>query len=140
MSGGGLRRVSGGAFPSPEEFDAILDRAIDGYYREELRKFREDIRQNRLGLAPKRRGPGPPLYRFGVYLASWRYTRSGSSVRIRPTGMNGKLSNEALGEMLEYGYGDVPARPHMRVLALRVQRNARREIRRRVLDELRRNH
>lgn len=73
---------------------------------------------------PKVRGSGPPLIKTHNYISSFRATVKGGLLSIGPTGMNERMSNEALGELLEYGSGGIPARPHMRPMTLYIERIA----------------
>lgn len=76
-------------------------------------------------IPPKLTG-GVALVKTGAYLASWRARMKGGSIEVGPTGGHPEagMSNEALGELLEYGHGDVPARPHMRPLYVWLSNNA----------------
>lgn len=79
-------------------------------------------------LPPKVSGLGPPLIDTGAYVSSWSVEAKGRSVTVGPRGAHPEagMSNEALGELLEYGTGRTPARPHMRIMAAWLTSNAKR--------------
>ena len=51
-----------------------------------------------------------------TYIDSWKAQVDGTKLGVGPTGDNKNMSNEALGELLEYGTAKMPARPHQRWL------------------------
>jgi hypothetical protein len=79
---------------------------------------------------PKARDDGkPPLIDTQEYIDSYRARIEGeTTLVITAEGENAKMSNEALGEILEYGRGPAgfggpaPPRPHQRVLRLKIER------------------
>jgi hypothetical protein len=80
--------------------------------------LKKRVYANTLGLAPKRRDDGkPPLIDTGVYIESYEVIiESDFTMGIMASGMNTVMSNQALAELLEFGWGEVPARPHLRPL------------------------
>ncbi len=57
-----------------------------------------------------------PLADVGTYAESWRGARVGSAVVLGPTGRNGRISNEALSLILEYGTRHFAPFPHLNAL------------------------
>lgn len=124
-------------FPKQAQVKAAMQRAVKGYAEDLVFRFKADVKGGLLKLAPKQRGTGVPLVDTEKYITSWKATtKQGPSFTIGPTGNNARMSNEALGQLLEYGHGNMPARPHMRVLVLKLKRTGGREIGRRFLREL----
>jgi phage gpG-like protein len=74
---------------------------------------------------PKVRGSGPPLIDSGKYIDSFTVSVVGTDVLVTVEGQNDRMSNYELGELLEYGYGNIPARPHQRWLTLRAIQSAK---------------
>lgn len=74
---------------------------------------------------PKLRGKGPTLIDTGEYVGSWKVVVKGSAASVGPQGAHSTagMSNSALGELLEYGHGDMAPRPHMRLMALWLKAN-----------------
>jgi len=62
----------------------------------------------------------PTLFDSGKYLRGIKATVENGNLEIKPTGNNDHMSNEALGELLEWGAKGYPARPHWRILGLEV--------------------
>jgi hypothetical protein len=101
-------------------------RALERLGKRAIEFLKRSIADGSFSLVPKRRPDGKPtLVRTGRYLKSWRSTVDGRTLGIGPTGSHGDgLTNEALGDLLEYGAGDIPARPHQRPTALFLEREA----------------
>ncbi len=78
----------------------------------------------------------PALYDSGKYVNSWQVQRQDGGVTLGPTGMNDHMSNEALGELLEWGSGSVAAIPHLRPLQLYVHDNYASEVGQAILTML----
>jgi hypothetical protein len=84
----------------------------------------------------KKRGKGPTLVDTTTYIESYHARAEKISVRIDAEGFNEFISNSALAELLEYGYGDVQARPHLRPLGLWIEKEMPERVGKRLAYEL----
>lgn len=94
------------------------------FAQEGVDKLKELVYGNQLKLPPKKRPNGkPPLLDSEKYIKSFKVSYGpGLSAGFGPTGENDNMSNEALGELLEYGNAQIPARPHIRPLGIWIER------------------
>ncbi len=116
-------------------YRALVGRALKGYGDEAVGWLKEKAYAGAFG-PPKRRGKGPPLIKTRVYIESIKAKLRSMGFEITPTGPNVRMSNEALGDLLEHGYGDIPARPHWRPFSEYVKRTAAKRIGDRLTNEL----
>lgn len=89
-----------------------------------VEKLKTDAKAGAFGPAKKRDDGNPPLIRKGVYINSYVARASGFEVDLCAEGMNTFLSNEDLADLLEYGFGDTPAHPHLRPLTVWIEQEA----------------
>jgi hypothetical protein len=104
----------------------LAAKAVDPVVRRELAVLggeavlwlQKKVKSGALGLAPKRHPDGkPPLVDTGTYINSYDSEVSDdNTLSIEAKGTNTNMANADLGELLEYGWGNVPARPHIRPL------------------------
>lgn len=104
---------------------AMEQSVVEGVCQAALTEFK-DRAQSGAFLPPKVRGTGPALIETGAYVASWKVVRKGKGATLGPTGSHpdAGMTNEALGELLEYGFREAPARPHMRIMVAWLQQRA----------------
>jgi hypothetical protein len=109
--------------------EALLRKGVSGYetiITEELQKFGDEVIEKLRGDAkagvfgpPKEHDDGKPvLIDTGNYLESYKAEVAGMEMHLGPTGNNKHMTNEQLADVLEYGVGGIPARPHVRPTVL----------------------
>lgn len=104
-------------------FPAARDKELRALGEKSITHLVRTIKQGELNLAPKAHSDGnPPLVKTGVYCESFEAEVKGGELTIASQGMNANMSNEDLGELLEYGTDTMPARPHVRPLNLWVEK------------------
>ena len=100
-------------------FDGVVTEQLHTFGLEAIDKLKEWIYSGELNLTPKRRHDGNPvLVKTGTYLESFTSIAVKNELAIAPLGMNENMTNEELGEILEYGTDQIAARPHIRPLNL----------------------
>ena len=109
-------------------YDGNLQMALTDFGEAAVAKLQADAHAGRFGPDKKKPpGVGPPLIDSGNYISSIQAESLGSDLQIKPTGSNTYMSNEALGELLEYGSSKMPARPHFRKILRWMRSNMARE-------------
>lgn len=125
----------------------VINRAQDAIYDEMVKakdELVQHIRSGDLPLAPltekyeeykERHGLDPRiLIATSQYINSFDVRRVGTRTwELRPYGSHGDISNEELGQLLEYGSSTMPPRPHW----VYVKEKLPSAIRRRLQDEFR---
>src|SRR4029077_17708832 len=93
---------------------------------EHVKWLQNKVRADELGLEPKKRADGkPPLIDTENYITSYgSFIENYTTLGIVSVGMNTFMPNKDLAELLEYGWGAVPPRPHIRPLAIMMQHDA----------------
>ena len=101
----------------------IINEELVTFSKEAIAKLKDLIYNAELRLRPKERSDGnPPLVHTGRYVESYVYAVKDGGANLGPTGMNENMSNEDLGDLLEFGTKTMPARPHLRPLGVWVDR------------------
>lgn len=100
------------------DYETIIAKELQTFGDEVIEKLREDAKAGVFG-PPKEHDNGKPvLIDTGNYLESYRAEVAGMQMRLGPTGDNKHMTNEQLADVLEYGVGGIPARPHVRPTVL----------------------
>lgn len=104
------------------ELQAMADN-FEPAVHDELQKFGNEVvdylqdtaRSSGFNLPPKARPDGnPPLIHLGIYIDSYVAVVEDWNLGIISEGNNTRMSNADLAELLEFGWGDHPAMPHLR--------------------------
>lgn len=102
---------------SARRYNKVVTQSLQEYGDDAVKWLKRNILGDDLGLAPKKRDNGePPLVDSHKYAEGFKATVTGSEMGIRSEGDNDFMPNEDLTDLLEYGFGEVPARPHIRPL------------------------
>jgi len=99
-----------------------------------IEDFREKARSGAFGPPPKR--GGIPIVDTSTYINSWEARVAVFDLEMGPHGANKNMSNEALGQLLEHGTSKMAARPHMRSMAVWMQRKGMAMIAKEIFSEL----
>lgn len=96
------------------KYQETVREALLTFGEREVERLKKQIDDNHFRLWPKEEGV--PLIDTSVYRDSYTCTVLAGRLAIYSAGMqeDGKISNEELAEVLEYGYGRVPPMPHLR--------------------------
>lgn len=118
----GFERGSKELKAASRNFKTVVATELRAFSQEAVDKLKSLVLNNELGLPAKRRPNGePPLVDSRKYIYSYRVVMAGNKATIQPTGMNDNMSNAELADILEFGDGKIPARPHLRPLGLWVE-------------------
>ncbi len=110
-------------------YDKVLSKALLDFGEETVDKLKKDAYAGAFGPAKRTPNGSPPLIDTEVYIKSYKAKPSGNlKVDIEAEGDNTFLSNADLAELLEYGSSLVPAHPHLRILAVWIERNLSRRV------------
>ena len=118
------------------KYPKAVEAATLAMAQEALDKLRDDAWAGAFG-PPKRRPNGKPtLIDSEKYLNGYFVMRIGRGAAVDVQGQNDNMSNKALQGVLEYGRGDIAARPHLRIIQAWVNRVYVEKIGKRVVDGL----
>jgi hypothetical protein len=109
-----------------ENFGPVVGAELKTWTQENVDWMKEKVLGDDMGLAPKKRDDGkPPLIDTENYINSYMVFPQGFfSIGILSVGMNTFMSNEDLAEILEYGWKNGPARPHLRPMIVYMRNRA----------------
>jgi hypothetical protein len=113
---GAFRKVS-------RRFRAVAQRELQRFGNEAATRIKDYILSDQVKPAKESHDGHPTLVHTATYVNSIKAQVNDLTVSVAPTGRNRIMSNEALGELLEYGFNGQPPRPHWRILAVWVERN-----------------
>lgn len=118
IGAGDFKRLEGDIRSTSGRFASVVHEELKGFCEDRIKDLKRDIWSNEYNLPPKWRDNGkPPLIDSEKYINSYQANVKGTEASIGATGMNDHMSNEELGELLEYGLAGengFPARPHLR--------------------------
>lgn len=103
-------------------YSRVLKEEAQRFGDEEAERLKAQLWANGFGVPPKAREDGkPPLIDSAKYVNGYIAVVQGTTLSLFSQGMNDHMSNEALGEVLEYGSFPSPPRPHLRPFALQME-------------------
>jgi hypothetical protein len=104
-------------------FDRVANEQLTIMGNELALRLRTFILQNEVRPPKKHPDGKPTLVDMGVYVKSIQARTSGLTCSISAEGQNTYMSNNALADLLEYGWAGAPPRPHWRIAGIWAEKN-----------------
>lgn len=104
-----------------KDFNRVAEEELLRFGKEAVVYLQDRARNNMFGLPPKKRNNGqPPLIDSAKYINGYVALIEKGTLVIFSEGTNDHMTNQALGELLEWGNAslNLPARPHIRPTAV----------------------